>query len=57
MKRGSFFVLLFVQVKQVYFLFQMENFDSSFNELKSHLAETNEGLEELNNTLIRKVKT
>ena len=35
----------------------MENFDSSITELKSHLAETNGDLEELNSTLIRKVTT
>ena len=34
----------------------MENFDTYFNGLKSHLEETNKDLKEFNNTVIRKVR-
>ena len=34
----------------------MEYFDTSFNDLKSDWEETNKDLEELNNTVVRKVR-
>lgn len=40
----------------VFTLFQVESIDSAFTELTSHVTKTNKDVEELNNTMLRKVK-
>ena len=40
----------------VFSLFQVENIESDFTELTSHVTKTNKDLDELNNTMLRKVK-
>ena len=56
MKRVLFSLNVYRRLNGAFSLFQMENLDSAFTELTSHLEETSKDLAELNIT-IREVKS